>query len=1086
MIVLESADALKSWEEYRIFVRERTKRMPTGEPGPIFISKTRIDFDIRGKAWKGHALVFGKKARQMVQKLRKDGILFVEGVCQKDGKQLVVSALSGKYVDGAMRTFERLKLPFELIAGQAEAGATEEPGGDLQQRAQKIQRAVKAWNRTREAATTELGKLVRAIQALGDPRGKAVTRELQGIVKRLVAVDEHATAALHAARENDEGKFAKVSDSLRRRFQAVLDDVRQDEVLRRRRHQPRRAADLADDAEHGADATGSRRLSSKGSVRSDPVGRLDGSAYSCRGHTWTSNGDGSRLSWAPRIHVSPRARFMSLESPEPTPPQPGATRTPRIAWLAVLLIVALGAVLPRGVRGMRHTWSSAPAPPAAVDGSDFFSSDPDGMYHMRRVERALAEGSVAGEDPYLAFPKGSAIPWPPYYDRLLAWSLAPFAPEDEAERHRLVERWVATVPFLCAILTAVVVALAAGALAGPIAALCAGLHYAWTEGAIMYGMLGVGDHHAWIALLLALSLFGASRAFARLDQPRGSVLRGVALGLLAGLALGSWVAALVHVMIVQAALGWLLIQRSRRELPGLPAFGCAYHLTTLATVFPAILASPWTTSSPWMVVNLSWFHAAQLAVGALVFVPLLVKPAAFATGTRAARLWPVAFGATLAIALGLAALLDIGPGAGIREAFAWASRTNEFMDSVRESLPLVGAGAENATAVFTGLGWLAPLALIGWFGALRRTFWQRADCWLPWAIAFPVFVSQALSQRRFANALALPLAVLIGTLLARRTLRIPRPIVLVLALAIPLVSFGPQRLWERVRIGYGTVESFWGPPRADFALGDRMLFEWLRTENTAGHGTAVMAYWDGGHAIEWIAGRPSVATNFGNYVGADSFAAPARFFLAETEAEAVSILAERRARYVVVTRKVFSNLPMNIRIARPGREAAYFDANGLTRLAQSTMAAGLVPHVIASSPGGQVGIGLPFGRLRLVHVSPVFQRQNPDPRSNLPMRSGWIWELVPGAVVDLIGEPGATWELALDLEYRVASYKLQVRFTGTLDASGRGRVLVPYATNANNGDGRATGPLRWKLGERTGNAVVPRSAVMNGSTLTLP
>ena len=32
---------------------------------------------------------------------------------------------------------------------------------------------------------------------------------------------------------------------------------------------------------------------------------------------------------------------------------------------------------------------------------------------------------------------------------------------------------------------------------------------------------------------------------------------------------------------------------------------------------------------------------------------------------------------------------------------------------------------------------------------------------------------------------------------------------------------------------------------------------------------------------------------------------------------AVTILAERRARYVVVTRDVFRNLPTNIRITRP-------------------------------------------------------------------------------------------------------------------------------------------------------------------------
>jgi len=760
-------------------------------------------------------------------------------------------------------------------------------------------------------------------------------------------------------------------------------------------------------------------------------------------------------------------------------------------WLAILVVVALASALPRGVRGMRHTWSLCPAPPEGVEPGDFFSSDPDGQYHMRRVERALVEGEVAGRDPYLAFPDGSAIPWPPYYDRLLAWIAEPFAPEDAARRRHVVERLVATVPFACALVTSVVVAGAAGLLAGPLAALCAGLAHAFTDGAIMYGLLGGGDHHAWIALLLGLSLFGTSHAYARLTERAGALRRGVALGVVAGVALGSWVAALVHVLIVQAVLGWLLIVRARRPLPGLPAFGCAYHATALVVLLPAVLASPWTDAAPWMVVNLSWFHATLLALGALVFVPPLVSRS-FDTGTRAARAWPWVVAGALALGFGMLVALDSGPGTGLREAFAWASRTNPFMDSVKESWPLVGAGAESSTALFEGLGWLSPLALVGWLLAAREAFVRGSDRWLPFVVAFPIFVVQALTQRRFADVLALPLAVLIGTALAHVTRSWQRgslgrrALAWGLALVVPLVSFGPLRLVERVRIGYGSAEAFWGPPRTDYALGDRMLYEWLRAYSVAGHGSGVLAYWDDGHTIEWVADRPSIATNFGNYVGAESFEAPARFFLATSEADALAIAEERRARFVVVTRDAFRNLDTNVRIARPGRRSDYYDATGLTKLGRSTMTSGLVPHVIASSPGGQVANGLPFGRLRLLHVSPTFEPHSQDPRSGLPLRCGWIWEIVPGATIELSGAAGADWSLELDVEYAPARYRLQLRFGGQLDGHGRARVLVPYATDSPNGDGRPSGPLRWRLGDRRGSVAVPRTAIASGATLRVP
>ena len=62
----------------------------------------------------------------------------------------------------------------------------------------------------------------------------------------------------------------------------------------------------------------------------------------------------------------------------------------------------------------------------------------------------------------------------------------------------------------------------------------------------------------------------------------------------------------------------------------------------------------------------------------------------------------------------------------------------------------------------------------------------------------------------------------------------------------------------------------------------------------------VLAHWDRGHAIEWVADRPTVSTNFGSYLGLASYRDPARFFLESDPAAAEALLAERRSSHVFV------------------------------------------------------------------------------------------------------------------------------------------------------------------------------------------
>src|SRR5262245_54380482 len=130
-------------------------------------------------------------------------------------------------------------------------------------------------------------------------------------------------------------------------------------------------------------------------------------------------------------------------------------RKASIALALALGLVALVAFAPRTLPGLKR-----PRGTASADG--WFSIDPDGLYHTRRVERAFEEGlPIAGEDAFLDFPSGAAIPWPPYYDTILYLALAPFAPHDVQARRPWLERSVASLPIAFGIGAALCAACAA-------------------------------------------------------------------------------------------------------------------------------------------------------------------------------------------------------------------------------------------------------------------------------------------------------------------------------------------------------------------------------------------------------------------------------------------------------------------------------------------------------------------------------------------------------------------------------------------------------------------------------------------------
>ncbi len=653
----------------------------------------------------------------------------------------------------------------------------------------------------------------------------------------------------------------------------------------------------------------------------------------------------------------------------------------------------------------------------------WFCFDPDSLYHMRRLEGALEHGGyVAPRDPLLDYPRsgGAAIPWPGGYTRVLWLLAAPFAPSGAVARKRFVEHWVASAPLIWAALASAVVALAAGRLGGRTAAAVAGLSHAFTFASLRYSYLGMGDHHAWTSLLHVVWLAAASEGLRRRGVGSGGRRRagfgwGALAGLAAGLSLAAWVPTLIALALFELALALIVLRRGREIGEELAPFAVAFHAFALVSLLPEVLASPWPVTS---LVTLSPLHALALVPGLALGLLLWSFPAAGRAGV-----------ASIAITIPLALLLAGGlAGGSLGEAWAWLTARDPFMAYIRESQPLGGD-------LLRWLGYSSLLVLPAWLWLWRGAAEER----LPWLVALPALAGMALVQRRFAEGLAAPAAWTLGLFAAGALEALSRPH-LRRALA-PLLVFAAvaahpgvvRTSWNRARVGLYWYDS----PRLAEERAEREACRWLAEREGEG---AVLAQWDLGHLIEWVAARPTLATNFGGYLG-ERWLDPWRVLTAQDEERALEVMDARGARFLLLTASWRRNrVPM-----------ARLDA----RL-DTSLAARLVPR---DEPGRDPSLDDPTGLRRVYRGEGV-----------------WIYERVRGARIVVEGEPGQTLRVSLNVPE--GEGELEWSSEVRLGPEGRGELRVPYGTSAR--------PARWYLAGRHGEIPIPEEAVRLGKELRLP
>jgi len=694
----------------------------------------------------------------------------------------------------------------------------------------------------------------------------------------------------------------------------------------------------------------------------------------------------------------------------------------------------------------------------------------DAQYHARRARYTFERfPRVLVFDPYLNHPKGAFVPWPPLYDFGLGGA-ARLLGHDRASLD-LVLAWA---PVVLGLLTALTVFAIGRGLGGEGAGLGAMALFAVLPATTHYSSVGNPDHHAAVAWLATLLLWGHLRGAAAGEAP-ARVWGWQALLVAARLAmLLTWHGSLLYVVLAESLALAVAAWTDRRETLLAQAVGCG--LVSLLG-FAALSLPHSQVGGAWSAVELSRLQPSAYAAFALTAAlsrRVLGGGAGQGAGTSAGRrlAWTAGIG-SVAGAIPLALAWD-----GLRFAWEYASRAEPYIQYNFESQTLWSAPGE-AVRLYA---WAFPLLLLAPLAGLwlaRREALRGAGLLLAgWTAAL---LCLAISNARYASdfapalcvSLALGGAALAGGLARALGSRIPAwpgraSILVVLGIAAvalaPLGDLVPHArrslaAWQGhlvvvKRPGEGltrSVYSFVDALRAatpDPGGG-------LDPEATPAYG--VLAPPTLGFVVKALGERPTPAGNFGPYVGDEGLLGSRDFYLATRETEALRHAQRLRCRYVVTTDEGPE---------RPGTMMQRLHHDDGSRV-RSRWA---LRHfrLVTESPRR----GVPLGALRGAT----------EPFVDTPYK---LFEIVPGAeLVVSGGDPGRPVFVSVEIESG-SGRRFVYRSRGQIGDDGLARVRVPYATDAST-PARPVGPYRVRTDAGVHAVEVRESQVAAGESVRVP
>jgi len=741
----------------------------------------------------------------------------------------------------------------------------------------------------------------------------------------------------------------------------------------------------------------------------------------------------------------------------------------RLLTVAGLIVLATGAIFIRAL-GFEYVFV----------GDEVVFPPADPQYHLRRAFFTMAQfPDVLLFDPYINFPGGAPVPWPPLFDWLLGaggW-LAGGATADL----EIVAAWA---PPVCAALAMWPLYLAGRQLSSRRVGLVAGLFLAVLPISVVYTRVGNADHHGAVALIGAWLLY----CLLALVDPAASRARMIGLAglltVLSSMMLLTWHGSLLYLAPAEGLLLMAGLLSGRSQLLAMQA-GSAFLAG--CGVGAWLLLSPVPLGGLYSSIALSRLHV--LALGA-VFVTAGSLGCLIKLGWANTIPRRIFWASALVSGLGLTIFLLPGPREGLEFAYQFLTLSDEVGASTGEQTPLFSMG-ERLQGPPAWRSWglfayaLPGIPFAAWF-ALRKPTNQpgaRAAGWLLFAWG-GFFCLLASLQRRYGNDAAPAAALLFALLLCglsdglisivgrRFRPRLASGLALGLPALIVLIGFWPA--WRSIYVPRATASwAAWQHPAQAEGAASQSIAATLHqfagqvrawTPETSGYAESgrgpeygIIAHPNLGHALQYRARRATATDPFWWYIGRENWDRTESFFQAKTEAEALALARVLKGRYLVTMPDL-----------APGTIAARLHA----RDGQSEDVTPSLHHfrLVGELPRGGLSIGA------------LFERRS---EQAIPYK---LFEIVPGAVIELSAPPGTRVAAEAQIQVRDGR-RFNYRTVGHADEAGRARLRVAYPTRSEDGGplvsgAEAVGAYRIRAGQlQLPRIRVSENAVREGRVL---
>lgn len=768
---------------------------------------------------------------------------------------------------------------------------------------------------------------------------------------------------------------------------------------------------------------------------------------------------------------------------------------------------------------------------------------PDAYYHLRRATIIAKNFPFYPTiDHYMAYPFGAEPPWPPLYDFFLAVVSLVAGMGRFSERALLLA--TAFLPPILAGLSVIPAFLLTREIFGRRAAHVAAFFAVLMPGQLGYSVVGSGDHHIAEVLFFTLYLYFVVRALRLAGVPVGTDSAGsgeeaaprgkapLRETVLAGISLGTvtliWQGAMTFATLGATCLGVLLLREEDAARAGMISRIGVLHLGVAASLaaLGRVIVPPATEQTVFGFGFFSWFQPFYL----LLLAAALVLLQGILRGLRKRG-----FSGGRIIGIGLAAILAtsaicmvvVPVRRNLLQALEFVLRTHPYLQSISEFQPLIEEspwhGALDLRFAFDALylfGFIIPFLIAARIAWTRRLKGMTAGEWvfLLWTALFGFLTFE---QKRWSNVYSVNMAAGIGVFvvavldrtrlgqrvlgdfqewrretgrvaegegggIAARILLYSRRFPVVFAVLAAVVFFIPY---------YLTVFSMVSPRALVIHPDLYNSMAWIRLNTPPTRSPwrpvekpeyGILAAWDLGHYLQYIAERPTVANNFGYQLRGEGLEDSVRMYLHREERDVLELCDRRGVRYLLLT-NVFPGMDTMGPIigadfvrdftavaASPGHPGGpmLFPSDRYFALASQRM------YVFDGSATTETEA---IGNFRLVFES---ERENGEPYLPPGVKFVKLFERVKGARIRGRATPGLPVNVSIRMMTNFDRFFDYVSLARA-DAKGNFVVTVPYASSGTTYPVRAVSPYLAMTEKEAAFFQVTEKDIMEGNEIVI-